>query len=220
MKILRQYIRELLIEKKWADFNAPKGKTVRLAPDDFNDDPACVGPDCRDLDDEIYDLVKNAYKDVPMGAGKFGHIKVQDPSMLPGEYTWLTATDLDDDSEPDIFRGGKMKNGKLKLAIVGHDGSSAAIQKYKDETAELLQSGAIAEMSGGIAHVMITQYGVPAVTTKEEVEALLGKSVDWVGKHPNPKSAQRYGPDYEGWYCRGIGACGEVHMKILLGGGE
>jgi hypothetical protein len=76
----------------------------------------------------------------------------------------------------------------------------------------------MAEMSGGIAHVMITQYGVSAVTTKEEVEALLGKQVDWVGVHPNPKSAQRYGPEYEGWYCRGIGTCGEVHMKILLGG--
>ena len=93
------------------------------------------------------------------------------PSMLPGKYTWLSASDLDGDADPDIFRGGKIKNGKLKLAIVGHDGSPAAIQKYKDETAELLQSGAIAEMSGAIAHIMITRYGVPAVTTKEEVES-------------------------------------------------
>ena len=62
MEILRQYIRELLIEKRWADFNAPKGKTISLAPDDFSDDPDCVLPGCRDLDDEIFDLVKNAYK--------------------------------------------------------------------------------------------------------------------------------------------------------------
>ena len=219
MSLLRQYIRELLIEKKWADFNAPKGKTIRLAQDDFNDD--CEGPDCpeRDLNDEIFDLVQNAYKDVPLAGGKFGHIKVQDPSMLPGEYTWLTATDLDNDQEPDIFRGGKMKSGKLKLAIVGHDGSAAAMQAYKDETAELLQSGAMAEMSGAIAHIMITRYGVPSVKTKQEVEALLGKQVDWVGRHPNKKSAERYGPEYESWYCRGIGSCGEVHMKILLGAG-
>jgi len=219
MKLLRQYIRELLIEKKWADFNAPKGKTIRLSPDDFSDD--CEGPQCpeRDLDDEIFDLVQNAYKDVPLAGGGHGHIKVQDPSMLPGEYTWLSASDIDGDAEPDLFRGGKMKNGKLKLAIVGHDGSAAAIDTYKAETAALLQSGAMAEMSGAIAHIMITRHGVPAVTTQEEVEALLGKKVDWVGVHPNPKSAQRYGSEYEGWYCRGIGACGEVHMKILLGGG-
>jgi len=220
MSSLREYISELLIEKTWADFNAPKGKTIALAPDDFNDD--CVGSKCpeRDLDDEIYDLVKTAYADVPMGAGKFGHITVQDPSMLPGKYTWLRAADLDGDPDPDYFRGGKIKNGKLKLAIVGHDGSDAAIQKYKDETAALLQSGAIAEMSGAIAHIMITRYGVPAVTTKEQVEAMLGKKVDWVGRHLNQKSAERYGPEYEGWYCRGIGSCGEVHMKILLGGGS
>ena len=140
--------------------------------------------------------------------------------MLPDEYTWLSASDLDGDADPDLFRGGKRKNGKLKLAIVGHDGSDAAIQAYKDETAALLQSGAMAEMSGAIAHIMITRYGVPAITTKEEVEALLGKQVEWKGVHPNPKSAQRYGTEYEGWYCRGIGSCGEVHMKILLGGGE
>ena len=31
------------------------------------------------------------------------------------------------------------------------------------------------------------------------------------------KYAARYGPDYEGWYSRGIGG-GAAHMKILLGG--
>ena len=65
---------------------------------------------------------------------------------------------------------------------------------------------------------MITRHGIPAVTTKEEVESALGKTVQWVGKHPDKKYADRYGPDYEGWYTRGIsGAAGGAHMKILLG---
>ena len=71
-------------------------------------------------------------------------------------------------------------------------------------------------MSGKIAHIMITRYGVPAVTTHPEVEAMLGKSVQWVGKHTNQKYADRYGAGYEGWYKRKIG--GSSHMKILLGG--
>ena len=85
-----------------------------------------------------------------------------------------------------------------------------------EETASQLKSGAIAEMSGAIAHIMITRHGVPAVTSKDAVESMLGKTVDWIGRHPSEKSATRYGPRYEGWYNRNIG--GSSHMKILLGG--
>ena len=217
---LEAYHTRMLTEKKWADFNAPKGKAIPVFPEDFNDED-CDEPPCpaeRDLDDEIFDLVQNAYSDVPLGGGKFGNIKVQRPEDLPGGYTVMKAAELDGDPEPDYFRGGKMKSGRLKLGIVGHDGSEAAIKMYLDKTAEGLKSGDIGEMSGKIAHIMITRYGVPAVTSKEEVEALTGKKVDWVGRHPEEKYADRYGPDHEGWYCRGIGGCEKAHMKILLGG--
>ena len=128
----------------------------------------------------------------------------------------MQAADIDEDPEPDFFRGGKMRNGRYKLGIVGHDGSKAAIQKYLEQSAEKLKSGAIAEMSGAIAHIMITRYGVPAVTSKEEVESMLGKPVEWIGRHPEEKRASRYGDTHEGWYNRSIG--GSSHMKILLGG--
>ena len=45
---------------------------------------------------------------------------------------------------------------------------------------------------------------------------MLGKTVEWIGRHENEKYAQRYGPAYEGWYRRKIGS--HSHMKILLGG--
>ena len=80
----------------------------------------------------------------------------------------------------------------------------------------MLKNGSIAEMSGKIAHIMITRHGVPAVTSKEEVESMLGKPVEWIGRHPEDKYASRYGEEYEGWYSRSIG--GGSHMKILLGG--
>ena len=128
----------------------------------------------------------------------------------------MQAADLDSDPEPDFFRGGKSRGGRYKLGIVGHDGSKAAINKYLEETAAQLKSGAIAEMSGKIAHVMITRHSVPAVTTKEQVESMLGKQVEWIGRHPDEGYANRYGNAYEGWYSRSIG--GGDHMKILLGG--
>ena len=222
MNLLREYIRELLAEKKWADFQAPKGKTIPLSREDFDDD---APPGVRDLDDEIFDLIQTAYADVELSPptgdapATYGNIKVQSPADLPGGYTIMKAADLDADPDPDYFRGGKERGGRFKLGIVGHDGSSEAISRYLDETAEDMKAGAIAEMSGKIAHVMITRYGVPAVTNKEEVEKLLRKPVEWVGRHPEEKYAARYGPDYEGWYTRGItGAAPGAHMKILLGG--
>lgn len=227
MKLLREYIRELLVEKKWSDFHAPKGAVISIAPEDFEPE-TCLEPPCpkvRNLNDEIFDLIQNAYDNVELttamgdNPATYGNIKVQSPEDLPGGYTVMKGADVDGDSEPDYFRGGKMRKGRFKMGIVGHDGSSAAISKYFEETAKDLKAGAIAEMSGAIAHIMITRYGVPAVVIHEEVESLLGKSVDWIGRHPNEKSATRYGSAYEGWYCRGIkGVCSGKHMKILLGG--
>ena len=219
MKLLREYIRRIIREKKWSDFKAQKGQVISLSPSDFaDDDSEELDPGVRDLDDEIFDLIQTAYADVELEPGIFGNAKVRSPSDLPAGYTVMQAADIDDDPEPDYFRGGKMRGGKYKLGIVGHDGSRAAIDKYLEETARQLKSGAIAEMSGAIAHIMITRHGVPAVTSKEAVESMLGKTVEWIGKHPSEKSAARYGPRYEGWYNRNIG--GSAHMKILLGGHE
>ena len=231
---LRLIIRDILVEKKWADLNAPKGKVISLSPSDFEADeclePPC--PDVRDLDDEIFELIQNAYSDVEIAPAfgdepaTYGNIKVQSPADLPGRYTIMKAADLDSDPDPDYFRGGKDRGGRFKLGIVGHDGSAAAIQKYLDETAEDLRSGAIGEMSGKIANIMISRYGVPAVTSKEEVESLLGKPVDWIGRHPVERYASKYGPGYEGFYSRAIAGPGQLpvsggghdHVKILLGG--
>jgi hypothetical protein len=212
MKLIREYVRLLLIEKRWADLEAPKGQIIDLSAEDFESND----PDVRDLDDEIYDLIQTAYADVELEPGKFGNAKVRSPKDLPAGYTVLRAADIDADPDPDYFRGGKTKGGRFKLGIVGHDGSEAAIQMYLEQTAAELKSGGIAEMSGKIAHIMITRHGVPAVTSKEDVESMLGKSVSWIGRHPEDKYANRYGAEYEGWYERNIGGAG--HMKILLGG--
>jgi hypothetical protein len=223
-RYLRKIIREaLLLEKKWADLNAPKGKVIPLSPDDFGEEE-CVEPPCPEdeitLNDEIFDLIQNAYSTVEIEPGRYGNIKVQSPEDLPGGYTMMQGADIDADPDPDYFRGGKMRNGRYKMGIVGHDGSKAAMDMYLEKTAEGLLAGDIAEMSGKIATIMITRYGVPAVTSKEQVEAMLGKSIEWIGQHPEEKWANKYGPGYEGFYTRGItGPAAGAHMKILLGGG-
>ena len=61
-QLLRSYIRKLLIrEKKWADFNAPKGKVIPILPDDFAVD---APPGVRDLDDEIFDQGRFGYRKI------------------------------------------------------------------------------------------------------------------------------------------------------------
>lgn len=212
-QLLKEYIEELINEKSWSDLDAPKGKIITLSPEDFAyDDDAGE----TQLADQIFDLIQNAYADVEIEPGKFGNVKVQSAKDLPAGYTNMTASDIDSDDDPDYFRGGKERGGRNKLGIVGHDGSSAAIKLYLDKTAELLKSGSMAEMSGKIAHIMITRYGVPAVTDQASVESMIGKPVEWIGQHPEDKYASRYGDQYHGWYNRKIGS--KSHMKILLGG--
>jgi hypothetical protein len=204
---LRQLIRRVLTEKRFVDFNAPKGEYVDLTKSDFDHDRS----DPQGLDKEIFDLVQTAY------AKAGGNLKVSAPTDLPGEYTYNVAADLDADPEPDVYRGGKIRGGRLKLGISGHDGSGTAKDASMQRTAAQLMGGAFAEMSKAAAHMMITRHGVPAITNHEEVEAYLGKPVVWKGPHPDPKLAARYGPNYEGWYERDIG--GKSEVKILLTGG-
>ena len=219
---LRKIIKSILTEKKWSDLHAPKGQAISLSADDFIDDDPDLDMETQDditLADEIFDLIQNAYADVELAPGTYGNIKVRSPADLPGGYTIMSAADFDEDPQPDYFRGAKMRGEREKLGVVGHDGSAIAVQKYLEDTAHALLTGAIAEMSGKIAHIMITRHGIPAVTNHQRVEALLGKKVGWIGKHPDEKYASRYGPAYDGWYTRDIeGPSGGAHMKILLGG--
>ena len=54
MKLVRRYVRAILLEKKWADFKAPKGKVISLTPSDFTADESPQDEEAleRDLDDE------------------------------------------------------------------------------------------------------------------------------------------------------------------------
>ena len=153
-------------------------------------------------------MIDNAYKDIG------GNYDFKNPGDLPGDANFWLAIDLDDDPEPDTVRIGKTKPAGLKLSASGHDGSRAAVEAYKEKTAELLHTpGHYAEMSKGIAHVMLKYFDAPYVDDPEKVQEVLGSSkpIKWLGVHPEGKY-----PGVEGWYTRTIAGHPD-ELKIMLG---
>ena len=200
MKLLFENWRKFLTEKRWIDYNVSKGEWFKIPPEDIEKKAIENGGEIQ-LADELFALIDNAYAKIG------GHHKLQRPEDLPGKYTDWVAVDLDDDPEPDATRFAKGQ----KMSGSGHDGTRAAIDAYLAKTAELLsQEGFYGEMSKSIAHVMIKHHNVPYVPSHEDVEKVLGKTVEWIGEHPEGKY-----PGYNGWYCRDINSCRE--MKIMVG---
>ena len=203
MKKLFENWRRYLGEKRFADYDAEKNKWVEIPTSDIQHDPDNI-----DLTDEFYRLISNAYSQIG------GHFDFQKASDIPSDHDWWAAIDTDDDPDPDALRIGKKKPDGYKLTASGHDGSRAAKLAYLDKTADLLfTDGYYAEMSKGIAHIMITRHKVPHVNDPKKVQKALGaeKPITWIGPHPEGKY-----PGYDGWYTRDIhGHAGE--MKIMLG---
>lgn len=205
MKFLFENWRRFLSEEKWADLGYPKNQWTDVSADDIQNskDPLNI-----DLADELLALIDNAYKEIG------GNYDFQNPNDLPGDADVWLAIDLDDDPEPDSLRIGKSKPAGVKLSASGHDGSRAAIDAYKSKTAELLHSpGHYAEMSKGIAHVMLKYFNAPYVDDPEVVQRVLGpeKPIQWLGEHPEGKY-----PGINGWYTRTISGH-ENELKIMLG---
>lgn len=188
-------------EKVWADYEEPKGQWKDVPLSDLEHDP-----DEYDLTDEMYNLIATAYAKIG------GHVNIKGPADVPDKYDQWSAVDLDGDPEPDALRVASTKPAGTKLTVSGHDGTRIAKNAYTDKTADMLnKDGYFAEMSDAIAHIMITRYNIESVNDKETVEKVLGKSVDWVGPHPEGKY-----PEHTGWYVRKLS--GKVsHMKIMLG---
>lgn len=186
------------LHEAFADVYGVKGRWKKVKPADLKKNP--------ELADEFFKLLSTAYK--PIG----GHAKIKSPAhLIGGEVSVITAIDIDSDPEADAVSFGKKKGPGVKSVGMGHDGSRPAKDKVLAYKGQQLKAGKqYAEMSGAIAHIMLTRYGVQSVDDEKTVEKILGKKVDWIGKHPDGKY-----PNNPGWYTRSIG--GKDHMKILLG---
>ena len=186
-------------EKKFTDFSKGKGQWTDLNKSDLQN------TENTDLTYELYDLIATAYSSIG------GHINFKSPGDIPGKEEHWHAIDADGDETPDAVKFGKTKAAGYKISGGGHDGTLPGRDAYVAKTAEMLLSkGHYAEMSKGIAHLMIKYYQVPHVEDEAAVRKVLGKELEWLGPHP-----EGHYPEYNGWYVRDIG--GEKELKIMLG---
>ncbi len=205
MKLLLENWREFVNEKKWEDYEIDKNTWTEFSPDEIE---ASRDPIEVDLPEEFIALINKAYEKIG------GNFDFGAPEDVPGDADIWTAIDIDDDPEPDALRIGKTKPHGVKLSASGHDGTRPGINAYIQKTADLLNSpGYYAEMSKGIAHVMLKYHNVSYVDDPEKVQKILGPSklIKWLGPHPEGKY-----PGIDGWYTRTISGH-EDELKIMLG---
>lgn len=157
------------------------------------------------IDTELFDLISKAY--AYMG----GHVDFQKPADLPGDHMLWYGIDIDRDQMPDALKFGKMSATGTKWTGMATNGSHDAKREVVQSLVTSLKTrGHYSEMSGKIAHLLLTQYQVPWVSTQQEVERAIGKTVEWIGHHPEGKY-----PGVTGFYRRML--AGHPHVKILLG---
>ena len=119
------------------------------------------------------------------------------------------AVDVNGDEVPDAVKFAKSTAHGIKWT--GGAANDAGKQKYVDETVKVLCTpGNYAEVSDAIMHILIIRYQIGYVKSQTMVEKVLGKSVQWIGRHPNGLY-----PGYNGFYIREL--FGQNHMKIMLG---
>lgn len=197
MNLLREYIRELLQEKKFSDLKIPKGTWTNVPLQYISSTPDDPG-----LDQEIFDLISTAYSSLPGG-----NIKVKSASDIPGGYTFFDTVDLDEDPQPDAVVFGKPRGSALKIGGMGHDGGKGKRASIAHLIELLKQPGTFAEVSGAPAEIAL-KAGVPAIEDEQKVRDLIKRDLEWIGEIE--------GKPGRGWYKRQYGP-GVAHLKIVVG---
>ena len=156
MKLLREYIRELLTEES------------RLGTKGVPEDIASSSADS-DIEQDVVDMVKISYG--PLG----GFSQLEDPSSLRSAMTNYFLVDVDDDPAPDAgllyYDAGQFN--KKSSAII-HDGSVDGRIAIRDLMNQLFTTpGHWIEVSGAPEHIMINKLGLPVVEDRELAEYLV-----------------------------------------------
>jgi hypothetical protein len=167
------------------NINIPKNKWIPLTPNDL-----------KQVKKDIYNLVKNAYKDIG------GHPNLKSPSDIPGDLGDLfTVIDLDNDQDIDAVVVSKKKPAGKKFTAIGHDGSKPAKSSViSQQVSKLKTKGYYIEVSDKIFDILKAK-GIPIIDDEAVVRKVLkDKEIKWNG---------------DGTYTRNIG--GTPKTKILMG---
>jgi len=207
MNILRQYVRQMLVEQAGVSEEPilPKNEWVALSSGDERREK---------IQQELFDLVQMTYASIG------GHFKVGKPEDLERYMFWVVK-DIDGDPEPDVAIFGKPDIGGVKMGAAANDGSPVAAAAYKDKSSALRAGESVAgasnwwgEVSGKPAYAMLKR-GAPAVEDEQQAKALLdGDGIIWHGEHPDPNAPPMF-KSVNGWYSKDFG--GHSSTKIILG---
>jgi hypothetical protein len=196
MKFIKNFSSWLTESTSGEIFNPKRGKPVQF---DHHKHP--------ELANELFTLINTAYAEIG------GHSKVTSPNDVFNDPDWdyWAGIDIHNSNDFDIIIFGKKTKFGIKYTGVGHDGTRDAKREYLEQRGkELKELGYYVEVSGKIAEILINKYNVPQVDSQEDVEKVLGKSVEWLGKNPDGLSTSG-----NSWYRRML--AGHPHNKIMLG---
>jgi len=158
---------------------------------------------------EFFTMLESSY--APIG----GHLTIKKPQDLltDPDFSVYYAIDMDVDREADAFMIAKTSKWGDKSVAAGTDGTAEAKRSMLAfKTKQLKTRGYYAEVSGPMAQALLRDSKVPVVSTPAQVEAVLGKKVEWRGCQPPSKPGAR---EACGWYTRKIG--GSDVTKLLVG---
>lgn len=163
--------------------------------------------DKEQIRDEFFDLISIAYSEI----GGHSKIRTSDDVFSDPDWNYWRMIDIDEDPYVDVIIFGSKGKYGVKYSGVGHDGEYASKRKYMDDRGkDLKMRGFYGEVSGKFSEILLKKYGVPSLDNKEEVEKVLGKEVEWHGRHPEDPNMPGLG-----WYTRMLG--GHPHTKIIVG---
>jgi uncharacterized membrane protein (UPF0127 family) len=201
LKYLPKSARSKLSEATFQDVS--NGTKNRWFPVDPTDVVYVKGE--RSMGDEFFKLIKKTYASIG------GYPDFKTPADLPHDHTIWMGNDTDKDPQADAIRFGRKTHAGFKMTGGATDGGSKAKKAMLRKTARLLRkNGVYAEVSGALAHVLLTKFDVPVVTSQSAVESALGKPVEWLGEHPSGKYK-----GVSGWYNRKMSVGRKT--KIMLG---
>ena len=224
MRLLRQYIRRILLENIRSSF---EGVSLLDFPDyqigkaiDISN--ALRDPANASLRNAVYDIIEYSYSKM-----KGGNWFSSPNDLIDNNLNAFYAHDITGDGIPNVIFAGwvsrRSSYGMIKTSISGTDGNPESIAFYKKELVRRTVSGeAFHEVSGAPAAILM-KAGLRAWDEHEILKYFRKPKKVFYNKHPQPnshdaKNAMKYGPngEYDKWFGRDLKGALPI-VKLFFG---